>query len=467
MRSLDGLSVVMVTSGATWAARHCDTLRARGAKVTSCEATDLLVLLGDSPTDLVILADTGDELAPPVLIRRLLASELAAVPLLLVLVPEEDTQVMGLLTRLGMASILPALVEEDRLCEAAWALGSVARRARELELRARQLEEEVRDRSRRVDEMRQKLDSLEHDLRMPLGVVVGVASNLRDGIMGPLTEAQREQADRVVRAALRAGPLLDQVREISRHAASEPLRPSASPLTGRRLQRTLLELCTLAEEIVALFQENAGSRGIALTFSRDGPVHVWGDPVRIGQAVTNLCANAIKFTPGGGSVTVAVRLAKAEDPGKRSHAEVVVTDTGPGIPAEERERIFERGYRMQRDSAVPGRGIGLAVARETAELHRGNVSACEAPGGGARFVLSLPLDLRTRPDAGVMIVRESDAVDELVEALCMIDMGKLAVSPVQAEAFLRAATALDAVIVVPRDGRESALMAALRKIGQG
>jgi two-component system sensor histidine kinase MprB len=126
--------------------------------------------------------------------------------------------------------------------------------------------------------------------------------------------------------------------------------------------------------------------------------------MQVKQIVTNLLVNSLKFTPMAGRVTVSVRSAAptsaTSGPAARHHAEVVVSDTGPGIPVEERERVFERGVRLARDQALPGSGIGLAVVRELATLHGGSAHVEETPGGGAAVVVRLPFDMRVRRDDG-------------------------------------------------------------------
>jgi two-component system sensor histidine kinase BaeS len=113
---------------------------------------------------------------------------------------------------------------------------------------------------------------------------------------------------------------------------------------------------------------------------------VVGDRDRLVQLLLVLVDNAFRHSPDGGCVTVAVAPA-----GGRSAA-VTVDDEGPGVPADAREAIFEPFARLpgSRTRADAGSGLGLAIARRLAELHGGTLVATAAPGGGARFVLSLP-----------------------------------------------------------------------------
>ena len=142
---------------------------------------------------------------------------------------------------------------------------------------------------------------------------------------------------------------------------------------GAHLERSTVHL----DELVASAVERARARYPALTFEAElEPTTIEGVPERIERAVWNLLENAGKWSASGG--TVEVNLAGGE---------VRVRDHGPGIAAEERERVFDRFYRAASARSLPGSGLGLAIVREVAEAHGGTVSAEEAPGGGALFRL--------------------------------------------------------------------------------
>ncbi len=135
----------------------------------------------------------------------------------------------------------------------------------------------------------------------------------------------------------------------------------------------------------------ARRRGGALTMRRpDSPIPLRHDPVRIGQVVTNLVGNAIKFTPRGGSVTVDVR----GEPG--GGASITVADTGIGIEAAELPRIFDRFFRGSRASEArgSGSGLGLAIVRGIVEMHGGTVAVESRPGAGSTFRVVLPANAR-------------------------------------------------------------------------
>ena len=134
----------------------------------------------------------------------------------------------------------------------------------------------------------------------------------------------------------------------------------------------------------------ARKRGVRLTHQLpDQPLRIRHDPQRVGQVVTNLVLNAIKFTPKGGSVEV--RLAPAG-----SGAQIDVIDTGVGIDAAELPHIFERFYRgsQANEARGSGSGLGLAIVRSIVDMHGGAISVESQVGAGSRFTVTLPPDPR-------------------------------------------------------------------------
>jgi signal transduction histidine kinase len=113
---------------------------------------------------------------------------------------------------------------------------------------------------------------------------------------------------------------------------------------------------------------------------------VWADPDKVQQILTNLISNALKFSPAGEAVTVAV----GSEPGGLVRFEV--RDRGPGIPVEERERVFDKFHQVGRVAGErpPGSGLGLTIARHLVELHGGRIWVEDNPGGGSVFVAVLP-----------------------------------------------------------------------------
>jgi signal transduction histidine kinase len=156
------------------------------------------------------------------------------------------------------------------------------------------------------------------------------------------------------------------------------------------------DLRAAVESAVEQARPAARRRGIELTLTAsDRPLRIRHDPQRIGQVVTNLVGNAIKFTPKGGSVRVAV-APNAEG------AQIEVSDTGVGIDASELPRIFDRFYRgsLANEARGSGSGLGLAIVRSIVDMHGGNVTVESHLGHGSRFLVTLPREPRpeTRPE---------------------------------------------------------------------
>jgi two-component system OmpR family sensor kinase len=147
-----------------------------------------------------------------------------------------------------------------------------------------------------------------------------------------------------------------------------------------------VDLASLAREVGAEATAGLPAARVEVEVPAEAPT-VAGDPLALRRALQNLVANALKH--GGTPPWAAVRLAVAAGDGE---VRVEVADRGPGIPAGERERLFEAFYRGERAQAaqVPGTGLGLYLVRRIAEAHGGRVEVRSEPGAGSAFVLVLP-----------------------------------------------------------------------------
>ncbi|MGH3303369.1 MAG: sensor histidine kinase [Streptosporangiaceae bacterium] len=206
-----------------------------------------------------------------------------------------------------------------------------------------------------------------HELRTPIAILQAGHEALLDGVAEPTPEQLGSLRDEV----LRLGRMIGDLQELAAADAAA-------------LHLTLRE-CDLAEVAADAAGSLAGRfEAAGVTLRRElEPIAVRADRRRLRQVVTNLLTNALKFTPGGGTVTVAARPAGAA-------AVLTVTDTGVGIPADELPHIFERFWRGRQATQTSGTGIGLAIAAELAAAHGGAVAARSAPGEGTTMTLTLP-----------------------------------------------------------------------------
>lgn len=211
-----------------------------------------------------------------------------------------------------------------------------------------------------------------HELRTPLAVI---ASQTELTLSKPRSSEEYHAAlETCQRAARRMQSLIDSLLLLARIDAGHP--------DWRRAQ---LDLADVANESVELLRPLADERHITLR-SEVSPMLVLGDRDRLGQVVTNLLANAIRYNQDGGQVDVRVERVNG-------HAMVSVSDNGIGIPAEELPHIFDRFYRVDkaRSRAEGGSGLGLAICQSVVEAHGGQITARSEPQHGTTLEVRLPL----------------------------------------------------------------------------
>jgi two-component system sensor histidine kinase BaeS len=216
--------------------------------------------------------------------------------------------------------------------------------------------------------------SISHDLRTPLTSIRGYAEALADGTLDDADPNDRKRAATIIGAEGRrlerlVRDLLDLSQLDSRQFSFHP-RPC--------------DVTELVRDAAEAFAPQARELGIALNITSGSTLPVDVDPERLGQIVANLIENALKYA--------AARVDVYAAPQGEDRVAVVVVDDGPGIPADQMARVFERLYTVRE---TPGRavgtGLGLAIVRELAAAMGGSARAEVAPGGGTRFVVSLPL----------------------------------------------------------------------------
>ena len=223
---------------------------------------------------------------------------------------------------------------------------------------------------------RQFMTDASHELRTPVSVIQTTTEVT-------LARPDREQWE--YREALEI--INDQSTRLAR-MVEDMLVLARADASGFRLSRRPLALDEVAAACVRAVSMVAATREIAIHTELEPDVAVNGDDGLLRQVATNLLANAIQYTPPGGSVTVAV----ASDPVGRI-ATLTVVDTGHGIPAADRERVFERFVRLDpARSTTSGAGLGLPIARWITEQHGGTLTVEDNVVGGCRFIVQLPFD---------------------------------------------------------------------------
>lgn len=257
------------------------------------------------------------------------------------------------------------------------------RRAEEVHHANAELDQRVADRTRELEDALERLRRLDtmkseffanvsHELRTPLTLIL---APLDDRLPHAAASAERDLLLSIRRNADRLLRLVDDLLDLSRIDAGQ-----------LRLDIVAVDFAALTRQVLATFQRAADSRRISLLASVPAATRdVWGDRHRLESILGNLLSNALKYTPGGGRVTVS--LAETD-------AQVVlkITDTGPGISQEDLPHLFQRFYQGTSEGVRRrgGMGIGLALAQNLAELHGGRIAVESELRKGSAFTVTLP-----------------------------------------------------------------------------
>jgi two-component system sensor histidine kinase BaeS len=246
--------------------------------------------------------------------------------------------------------------------------GELGELAAAVDLMAEQLEHE--------DVLRRNLAAdVAHELRTPVTILGAQCEALIDGVVMP-TPAQLESLREEV---LRLGRAIEDVETLASAEAA-----------GLHLEQAPTDLAEVARREANQLAPIFAEAEVELQTLLGGPVVVSGDAARLGQVVRNLLDNARKYTPAGGVVHLVVRA-------HGSDAQIIVRDTGCGIPLDELPHVFDRFWRGTTVAAA-GSGIGLAVVRELVQAHGGSVEVTSRPGAGSTFMVEIPLVRPLRPD---------------------------------------------------------------------
>jgi PAS domain S-box-containing protein len=289
--------------------------------------------------------------------------------------------------------------DRDRRLQGVFAAARDMTELKRIERALQQKNAELEDASRMKSEF---LANMSHELRTPLNAIIGFSEILRDGLVGAMSDKQRNFTGDILRSGQHLLSLINDILDLSKVEAGKML-----------LDLDPVEVSSLFVNSLTIVRENAATRHIRLTLdAEEGLGSMLVDARKVKQIVYNLLSNAVKFTADGGQVTLrAAKVPRAsvgqlEDggkgsgrafmPGDNTFAEflaISVSDTGIGIAAEDLEHLFKPFSQIDSGLArkFEGTGLGLAMVKLLADLHGGSVAVESQANAGSRFTVWLPL----------------------------------------------------------------------------
>ena len=229
----------------------------------------------------------------------------------------------------------------------------------------------------------QLVSMLAHDIRNPL-----TAASIAVETLEMANRPSTDDSDRYVTPALRA-KLLQQARSQLRNMnvmITDILEATRGHHSGIEIKPIALDLASICGEVIQALASKMAEKDQHLTtdIPTDLPP-VYGDPDRIKQVISNLLDNAIKYSPDSDTIDLSILHRTAQK------IQVSISDHGPGIPDANRNHIFEEHYRLKRDEAQQGYGIGLSLCKQTIRAHYGQIWVDSAPNQGSCFHFTLPV----------------------------------------------------------------------------
>jgi signal transduction histidine kinase len=227
--------------------------------------------------------------------------------------------------------------------------------------------------------------NVSYELRTPLNAIIGFAEILANQYFGELTPRQLDYSRGILDSSHRLLTLINDILDLATIEAGY-----------MAIETDRIEVSDMLEAVAILTRERARSQNIALAIECPADIGaIEADERRLKQALFNLVSNALKFTPGGGSIRLEARLDDA--PGGDDGAGdliLAVADTGIGIPTPDQERVFEKFERGNPQARESGAGLGLSLVKSLIELHGGSVAMNSEPGSGTTITCRLPARLR-------------------------------------------------------------------------
>jgi two-component system heavy metal sensor histidine kinase CusS len=209
---------------------------------------------------------------------------------------------------------------------------------------------------------------LAHELRTPIANIRGESEVALTRSRTP--EEYRHVVESVLAECERLSGLIDNLLFLARAEAADG-----------KLERIRFDAAEAARKVMTYYEPVAEERHVSIRCEGGGDIYA--EPMLFSRALSNLVENALRFTPDGGEIVIAISANSAD-------AEVAVSDNGSGIPAKHLPQIFDRFYRVDSSRSSRGTGLGLALVKSIAELHGGSVDATSEEGRGTRVVLHFP-----------------------------------------------------------------------------
>jgi signal transduction histidine kinase/DNA-binding response OmpR family regulator/ligand-binding sensor domain-containing protein len=275
--------------------------------------------------------------------------------------------------------------------------GIIEKRTREIHQANTQLQqktfqlEEQSEKLKEMDKIKSRFfANISHEFRTPLTLIMGPLDNIRFGLKSKDPGTVKE-IDRIYRNAQRLLVLINQLLDLSRFDSGK-----------MKLQAEPRELVSFLNSIIGSFESAVEQNRQEMVFNPAADnMPLFFDPEKLEKVISNLLSNAIKFTPRGGRITLSAVYSDAKGetveraPDSGGYVKVSVRDTGPGIPAEQLTRVFDRFYQAEvtEEHHRKGTGIGLALVKELVGLHHGKVDVHSTVGenSGTEFIVRLPL----------------------------------------------------------------------------
>jgi PAS domain S-box-containing protein len=332
--------------------------------------------------------------------------------------------------------------DRDRRLQGVFAAARDMTELKRFEQTLQQKNAELEDASRMKSEF---LANMSHELRTPLNAIIGFSEVLRDGLVGAMSDQQRNFTGDILRSGQHLLSLINDILDLSKVEAGKML-----------LDLDPVEVSSLFVNSLTIVREKAAARRVRLTLeAEDGLGSIMVDARKVKQIVYNLLSNAVKFTADGGAVTLRAakvgrsrvgalgdRAGRAFMPSENAFEEfleISVTDSGIGIAADDLEHLFKPFSQIDSGLArkFEGTGLGLAMVKLLADLHGGSVAVESAVGTGSRFTVWLPLRRLERPTPArptVAVPAATPASDERIALIVDDDLTSAGLIRIQLEA---------------------------------